>query len=113
MDLDGIESGERFKKVIISAINRSDTMLFMLSCNSIKSEWALDELNFAKMKGKHLVIVRLEEVRMTDEFYFTYHKYDQITWDIIPQREKLLKDIIKWTVKKEKKCRTRSWLKMQ
>jgi hypothetical protein len=26
MDLEGIESGEQFEKVIISAINRSDTM---------------------------------------------------------------------------------------
>ena len=102
MDLNGIETGERFKKVIISAINRSETMLFMLSNNSIHSEWALDELDFAKMKGKRLVILHLEDVQMTDEFYFTYHKYDQIIWNIQQQREKFLRDITKWTGKEPK-----------
>ena len=35
MDLDGIESGELFKKVIFSAINRHDTLLFMLTPQSL------------------------------------------------------------------------------
>ena len=100
MDLDGIESGEQFKKVIISAINHSDTMLFMLSNSSMRSEWALDELDFAKMKGKRLVIVHLENVSMIDDFYFTYHKYDQIEWNKKPQREKLIRDIRNWIGKR-------------
>ena len=33
MDIDGIESGEQFLKVIVSAINRHDTFLFMLDVN--------------------------------------------------------------------------------
>lgn len=99
MDLDGIESGEQFKKVIISAINRCPTMLFMLSTHSIHSDWALDELDFAKKKEKRLVIVYLEYVEQTDEFYFTYHKFDQIDWNNSQQREKLFRDIAKWTGK--------------
>lgn len=101
MDLDGIESGEQFKKVIISAINSSDTLLFMLSNRSMRSEWALDELDFAKKKEKRLVIVYLEYVEQTDEFYFTYHKYDQIDWRDSSQKEKLLRDINKWIGKIE------------
>lgn len=96
MDLDGIESGEQFEKVIIFAINRSSIFLFMLSQNSIKSEWTLDELDFAKRKGKRLVIVAIENVVMSDIFYFRYHKYDQIDWNSHSQREKLLRDIRKW-----------------
>lgn len=96
MDLDGIESGEQFKRVIISAINNCGTVFFMLSKNSMNSDWALDELDFAKMKGKRLVIIHLEDVQMTDEFYFTYHKYDQIKWIEAPQREKLFRDIRRW-----------------
>lgn len=99
MDLDGIESGEQFENVIISAINRSDTFLFMLSEYSMKSEWTLDELDFAKKKGKRLVIVAIENVKMSDIFYFRYHKYDQINWDSLPQRGKLLRDIKKWISK--------------
>lgn len=103
MDLDGIESGEQFKKVIISAINYSDTLLFMLSNRSMRSEWALDELDFAKKKKKRLVIVHLEEIEQTDEFYFTYHKYDQIDWSNSSQKEKLLSNIEKWIKKTENK----------
>ena len=101
MDLDGIESGEQFKKVIISAINRSPTMLFMMSTHSMHSDWALDELDFAKRKGKRLVIVAIDKVEMTDDFYFTYHKYDLIDWNNLPQRNKLIKDIAKWTKKED------------
>lgn len=48
MDLDGIESGEQFEDVIINAIYKCDTILFMMSANFMQSEWALDELDFAK-----------------------------------------------------------------
>ena len=97
MDLEGIESGEQFEDVIISAINRSDTMLFMLSDCSMRSDWALDELDFAKNKRKRIVIVHIEEVVLSDKFYFRYHKYDQIIWHNKPQREKLFRDIKRWT----------------
>lgn len=43
MDLDGIESGDEFLRVIVGAIKRSDTILFMLSSNSVGSEWAMEE----------------------------------------------------------------------
>lgn len=99
MDLEGIESGEQFENVIISAINRSDTMLFMLSESSMRSEWALDELDLAKKKRKRIVIVHLEEVELSDKFYFRYHKYDQIKWQIMPQHDKLIRDICLWTSK--------------
>jgi hypothetical protein len=55
MDLDGIESGEQFVNVIIFAINRSDALLFMMSEASMQSEWALDELDFAKRKKPFLL----------------------------------------------------------
>ena len=101
MDLEGIESGEQFENIIISAINRSDTMLFMLSESSMRSEWALDELDFAKRKGKRIVILHLEDVRLSDTFYFRYHKYDQIKWHDKPQQNKLIRDICRWIGNKE------------
>ena len=101
MDLEGIESGDQFVNVIISAINRSETFMFMLSQASMNSEWALDELDFAKKKGKRIVIVSIEEVEMTDKFYFTYHKYDQTDWLNDIQKGKLMRDVRKWTGKEE------------
>ena len=96
MDLDGIESGEQFMNVIISAISRSDTLLFMMSEASMRSEWALDELDFAKRKRKRIVLVAIDDVEMTDKFYFSYHKYDIIDWNNLTQRNKLLKNIRNW-----------------
>lgn len=100
MDLDGIESGEQFVNVIISAISRSDTLLFMMSEASMKSEWALDELDFAKRKRKRIVLVAIDDVEMTDKFYFHYHKYDIINWKDRIQRNKLIKNILNWKADK-------------
>ncbi len=48
MDLDGIESGEQFESVIVSAIKRCQSFLFFRSEQSMNSDWALRELRFAK-----------------------------------------------------------------
>lgn len=96
MDLDGIESGDQFEDVIISAINAHDTMLFMLSYNSMNSQFALDELNFAKMKGKRVVLLFIEPCQMTDKFCFKYSKYDTIDWNDPLQHKKLISNLHKW-----------------
>jgi len=96
MDLDGIESGDQFEDVIINAINRHDTLLFMMSHNSMQSEWALDEIDFAKRKEKRIVLIDLDRTEMTDKFYFRYHKYDNIIWDDNLQQEKLLNNLRSW-----------------
>lgn len=103
MDLDGIESGDQFKNVIISAINSHDTFLFMLSPNSMQSEWALDELDFAKRKKKRIVLVYVEPCEMTDDFYFTYHKYDSIDWSDALQQNKLMGNFKSWYGSKQHK----------
>lgn len=96
MDLDGIESGEQFEDVIINAICKCDTILFMMSANSMQSEWALDELDFAKHEKKRIVLVSIDKSEMAGKFYFRYHKYDTITWTNLPQREKLIRNLKSW-----------------
>lgn len=96
MDIDGIESGDQFKKVIINAINSHDTILFMLSNNSMSSIWALDELAFAEHKKKRIILVYLEPCQMTDDFFFSYQKKDSIIWDNDLQREKLIRNLKDW-----------------
>lgn len=95
-DIDGIESGEQFEDVIISAICNHDTILFMKSAQSMQSEWALDELDFAKRKNRRIVLVHIDDAEMTDKFYFRYHKFDQIIWKDPIQREKLINNLRKW-----------------
>lgn len=96
MDITGIESGERFKDVIISAINRHDTMLFMMSKNSMISEFALDELDFATHKNKRVILISIDGAEMIDTFYFTYKKMNIIYWDDKVQRELLINNLESW-----------------
>lgn len=119
MDLEGIESGTpKFTKAIIHAINACPIFLFMLSEESQKSENALKELDFAYKKyreeGKKVVIVYIENCKMTDEFIFDYGKADTIDLQDANQCDKLIRDIIKWAkdsngdnIRKEKKLVSR------
>lgn len=100
MDLSGIESGDQFANVIVEAINKSKIVLFMMSSNSMASEWARDELDYARHENKHVVMVNIDNSEMKGAFYFLYHKYDTILWDDIPQRNKLLKDLERWVAPK-------------
>ena len=68
----------------------------MMSANSMQSEWALDELDFAKHEKKRIVLVSIDKSEMAGKFYFRYHKYDTITWNNQPQREKLIRNLKSW-----------------
>ena len=93
MDLDGIESGEQFENKIISAIKDHDTMLFMLSANSMNSIYALKELKFAQLKKKRVILVYIESCQMSDEFLFNYSMYDTVEWANSLQHNKLLNNL--------------------
>ena len=97
MDLQAIESGaKRFTRDIIDGINNCDVLLFMLTEHSQCSEFALRELDFADKKGKHVVIINVNDCAMTDEFQFLYGLTDTIRWNDVPQREKLFRDLMRW-----------------
>lgn len=102
MDLYGIECGTPiFTKAIIRAINACPIFLFMLSEESQKSDNALKELDFAYKKhreeGKKVVIVYIENCKMSDEFSFDYGKADTINWKDTMQHDKLIRDLRMWT----------------
>lgn len=96
MDLNGIESGEQFVKVIVSAINKHDTLLFMQSKSSMESEWALNELKLANKKQKRIVLVDIDHSEMTDEFYMLYSTKDNIDWSNRLQHDKLIRNLKSW-----------------
>ncbi len=96
MDIDGIESGEQFEEVIVKAINTHEVFLFMLSPHSMASEYALDELAFAKRKGKRTVLLYITPCEMTDNFSFKYSKFDTIDWNNPLQHEKMMGNLRRW-----------------
>lgn len=104
MDLEGIESGNpEFTKAIVDGINECQIFLFMLSNNSQDSTYALGELNLAYKKSKesngkkNVVMVNIDNCAMRDDFYLLYSRADVIDWDKNSQRDKFLRDIVKWT----------------
>ena len=101
MDLDGIEAGSpSFTRNLAEAINHCKVFLFMLSDNSQSSQYALHELNYAKIKqkqlGLHVVIINIDNCQLNDEFILYCGMTDIILWTNIPQRNKLIKDLKRW-----------------
>ena len=97
IDLQGIESGsEMFLRDIVGGIDACKVFLFMLSRESMESEYALLELNYAKEQKKKVVLVNIDDCRMTGVFLFKYSLTDTIAWNNNPQREKLLRDVRSW-----------------
>ena len=103
MDLNAIESGAtQFTQDIVDGINTCPVFLFMLSKESQASKFALGELNLASKKAeknvqKHVVIVNIDGCEMCDSFYLLYSLADTIAWQNQPQKEKLLRDLKRWT----------------
>ena len=60
IDLRGIESGKQFISVIISAIDDSSSVLFMLSSNSLRSSFCRNELTYAHQRGKRIFILSMD-----------------------------------------------------
>ena len=97
MDLEGIESGSpEFTKTIAKAINDSLAVLFFLSDSSQISRWSLNELRLSRDKNRHVVLVRFNNDRMSDEFKLEFGGADVIDWRAPEQREKLLRDLRRW-----------------
>ena len=101
MDLDGIETGSpSFTKNLAEAINQCKVFLFMLSDNSQSSQYALHELNYAKIKqkklGLHVVIINIDDCQLNDEFMLYCGMTDIILWSNTPQKGKLIRDLSSW-----------------
>ena len=67
IDTDGIESDAQFINVIISAINRSDIVLFMYShahtlIKDYSKDWTIRELNFAQTKNKRIIFLNIDKI---------------------------------------------------
>lgn len=60
----GIHSGEDWNNEIAEHLFNAECVLFMVTANSIQSEYVKDELNFAKSKQKKIYPVFLENVSL-------------------------------------------------
>lgn len=96
VDWNGIESGDQFVDVIINAIDKVDTVLFILSDNSMTSEFARREIDYARNTGKKIVPVVVDGGKLRGWFLFFFGSVDYIDIKVPLQYDKLLRNIGDW-----------------
>ena len=96
MDINGVESGSKYKNEIVKAINEAIVVLFFLSKNSLDSEYTQKEVGYADKKNKRMVPVNIDGSEPNGWFLFDYADRDIIDSNDIDQKEKLFNDLKKW-----------------
>ena len=104
-DLEDISTDEEdYLDKIVEGIENCKVFIFMLSKYSQESEHAIGELLAAKKQSKktglHVVIVNIDNCEMNMKFTVRFSVKNMIFWKDQPQRDKLLRDIMKWTGRK-------------
>ena len=85
-----------FTGQIVRAIGNASVFLFILSDNSQNSQWATNELRYARRSHKRVVLVRPNGDALTNKFAFEFGDVDIIDWHSLEQRQKLLRDMHTW-----------------
>lgn len=96
IDLTGIESSKMFIDTIIDAIDRADIFLFMYTHASESSEWTRKEIEYASIKSKKIVFVKLEPIPLSKYYQFQFGGHDIIDMADESQKEKLLQNLKTW-----------------
>lgn len=78
IDIDGIESSEQFKEVIVSAIENSSVILFFSSANSNASDWTAKEIGIANARKKPIIPFKIDNA-----MYNRSVEFDLINLDFI------------------------------
>ena len=101
IDLEGIESGEQFEDVIIHAIDSTEIVLFMLSDNSLNSDWTKREVYYAEGEKKRIVPVVIDRKGLRGWFKFHFGNVDYIDVFSEEQCNKLYNDLLNWVTCKD------------
>lgn len=97
MDMEGIESGEQFVDVIVSAIDNSKYVIFLLSDNSMASKYAQKEITYADKVGKKLIPLNIDRCTPKGWFLFNFGEVDVIDVNVHEQVEKFYNNIKSWS----------------
>lgn len=96
-DIDGIETQAQFVSKICYAIDQAEVVLFMHSKHHLdidfEEDWTIKELNYATVKKKKIILVKLDDAPLENIFLFQYGSKNYITATDETQRDKLIKDL--------------------
>lgn len=95
IDMDGIESGDAFKSVIVKAIKESKTFLFFSSTNSMESLWTVKEVNVAVYLKKEIIPIKLDEAEFDNSILLDMAGLDYIDYKNVEKREACIEKLVK------------------
>ena len=117
IDLEGIESGDQFERVIIRAIKECEILVFMMTSNSIAPlmdpktgqpdystpSWTEREVKFALDRKKRVIPLSIDGTMVSDCDWLAFNcsGIDSIDYSNKDQREKFFRNLSKWLKKKE------------
>lgn len=102
LDIDGIESGELFGPKMVNAINNADIVLFMLSHNSVQSEYVMKEIAYARTKKKRTVPLIIDGYQLDGWYLFELGLIDCIDIQKEDQVQKLIRNLRSWIIPDDK-----------
>ncbi|MCQ2191711.1 MAG: toll/interleukin-1 receptor domain-containing protein [Paludibacteraceae bacterium] len=92
IDKNGIESGDQFKNVILDAIDGCEIFIYMLSANTLASDWCQKEFNYAN-GFKKIIPVLLKGAKENRRLMFDFSTLDCIDIYDSVQKEKFIRDL--------------------
>ncbi|MBQ2882819.1 MAG: TIR domain-containing protein [Alphaproteobacteria bacterium] len=96
MDMEGIESGDQFEDIIISAIENSKVTIFLMSKNSMASTYSKKEVRYADSVNKKVVPVNIDGSESTGWFLFNFGGIDIIDYNNVEQKKKFYSNMEEW-----------------
>ena len=97
MDMEGIESGDQFEDIIISAIENSKIVIFLMSNNSMSSEYSKKEMRYADSIKKKIVPITIDGSEPRGWFLFNFGGTDVIDYNNSEQKNKFISNIREWS----------------
>ena len=95
IDVDGIESGDAYKEVIVRAIEESRCVVFFSSADSNSSRWTAKEISLAVSEEIPIVPVKLDEAKYNKKLLFDLIDLDFIDFSIPSQREEQMQRFLR------------------
>lgn len=96
IDWTGIESGAKFEKKIVEAIDQVDVVLFFLSDNSMASDYTEMEISYAYNTKKRVVPVMLDGGQLRGWFLFKFGSISFIDCNESRQVDTLMSNLVTW-----------------
>ena len=76
----GLIPGEVYRRKIADKIKSSDIFVILLSARSTKSDWVLDELEFARSSRRQIIPVWIEDIVLPDEYEMILQRFHGLFW---------------------------------